>query len=99
MASVPQRRNKLAGTKTGKSKSAKYFQNNPEAKAKKDAYNKEYHKSPERKTYRAQLNKANRDNPAPKGYDKSHTKSGKLVNEKQSTNRARNGKGGKTSKK
>jgi len=31
--------------------------------------------------------------------DKSHTKGGKLVNEKRSKNRARNGKGGKASKK
>jgi hypothetical protein len=36
------------------------------------------------------LNRANRMNPNGKGYDKSHTKSGKLVNEKASKNRARN---------
>ena len=33
------------------------------------------------------------------GKDVSHTKSGKLVREKRSTNRARNGKGGKSTKK
>ena len=80
-------------------KSAEYFRNNPEARKKKNAYNKEYHSTPERKQYRAALNKANRANPAPKGMDKSHTKSSKLVNEAKSTNRARNGKGGKSSKK
>ena len=42
-------RNKLAGTKTGSSKSAKYYQSNPEARAKKEAYDKEYHSTDERK--------------------------------------------------
>ena len=83
-------RNKLAGKSTGKSRSAKYYAANPEARAKKDAYNSEYHATAERKQYRAKLNAANRASPAPKGQDKSHTKSGKLVNEPRSTNRARN---------
>jgi hypothetical protein len=89
-------RNSLAGKSKGKSKSAKYFASHPEAKAKKDAYNKEYHASEERKNYRARLNKANRDAGTygnKDGKDMSHTKSGKLVSENQSTNRARNGKG------
>lgn len=98
MASVPQRRNKKAGTSTGKSRSAKYFASNPEARAKKNAYNKEYHSSTERKTYRAKLNKETRKKRTP-GKDVSHTKSGKTVREKRSTNRARNGKGNKSSKK
>lgn len=97
--SVPQRQNKKAGTSTGKSKSAKYFAANPEARKKKNAYNKEYHASAERKSYRAKLNKANRDSPNSKDQDKSHTKGGKITNEKTSTNRARNGKGGKAKKK
>ena len=75
---MPQRRNKLAGK--GKNKSS----------AKKKAYDTAYHATPERRKYRAKLNKANRENPNKKGYDKSHTNSGKLVNEKQSKNRARN---------
>jgi hypothetical protein len=83
-------RNKLAGKSTGKSDSAKYYANNPEARAKKDAYNKEFHATPERKAYRSELNKANRESPNGKGQDKSHTKSGKLVNESASANRARN---------
>ena len=96
---VPQRRNKKAGTSTGKSKSAKYFAANPKARAKKNAYNKAYHATPERKKYRADLNKANKKSPNKAGEDKSHTKGGKVTNEKRSTNRARNGKGGKAKKK
>jgi hypothetical protein len=87
-------RNKLAGTSTGKSVSAKYFASHPEARAKKNDYNKQYHSTEERKNYREGLNKVNR---ADKGYgdgkDLSHTKAGKLVKETRSSNRARNGKG------
>jgi hypothetical protein len=96
---VPQRANKLAGTSTGKSKSAKYFAENPEARAKKNAYNKTYHATPERKAYRAKLNAANKASPNAKGQDKSHTKSGGLTNEPRSSNRARQGKGGGSTKK
>jgi hypothetical protein len=95
---VPQRRNKNAGKSTGKSKSAKYFAANPEARAKKKAYDTAYHSSPERKKYRADLNKANKAKPNKKSQDKSHTKSGKVVNEKRSSNRARNGKKGSSKK-
>ncbi len=83
-------RNKLAGTTSGKSKSAKYYAAHPEARAKKNAYNTAYHATDERKAYRAELNRANRDSPNRKGQDKSHTKSGKLVNESSASNRARN---------
>ncbi len=96
------KRNTLAGSKAGKSESAKYFQNNPEARKKKNSYNKQYHSSDERKKYRAGLNKANKDAGTYGNLDhkdRSHTKSGKLVSEKQSSNRARNGKNGKSSKK
>jgi hypothetical protein len=89
------KRNTLAGTTRGKSRSAKYFQSNPEAKAKKDAYNTTYHSTPERKEYRAKLNKANRDAKTygnKDGKDMSHGKDG-LKKEKQTSNRARNGKG------
>jgi hypothetical protein len=90
----PKKRNSLAGKSTGTSRSAKYFASNPEAREKKNEYNKEYHQSTERKKYRAELNAANRSNPNGKSEDKSHTKSGKLVNENQSANRKRNGRGG-----
>jgi hypothetical protein len=95
-------RNKLAGKSSGKSKSAKYFAANPEARAKKNAYNKEYHSTEERKNYRAKLNKANHDAGTygnGDGKDMSHTKSGKLVKEKESSNRARNGKGNNNKRK
>jgi hypothetical protein len=81
---VPQRRNSLAGK--GKKK----------ASAKKKAYDAAYHATPERKAYRAKLNKENRLHPNNKGEDKSHTSSGRLVNESRSKNRARQGKGGRS---
>lgn len=93
-------RNKLAGTSRGKSESAEYFRNNPEAKAKKDAYNKKYHQSEKRKEYRASLNRANRDANTygnGDGKDMSHGKGG-LKKESQSKNRARNGKNGSSTK-
>lgn len=96
---VPQRRNKNAGKSTGKSASAKYFAKNPKARKKKNDYNSLYHSSPDRIDYRSTLNAANDASPNKKGQDKSHTKGGKIVNEDSSKNRARNGKGGKSSKK
>lgn len=57
------------------------------------SYDKEYQSSPERKKYRTELNKANRKAGTygnKDGKDMSHTKSGKLVKEPQSKNRARN---------
>jgi hypothetical protein len=96
---VPQRRNKNAGKSTGKSKSAKYFAKNKEARDKKKDYDTEYHASEGRKNYRAGLNKKSRKKKCPKGSDNSHTKKGKTVCEKRSKNRARNGRGGKSSKK
>jgi hypothetical protein len=98
----PKKRNSLAGKSTGKSKSAKYFAKNKKARDKKNAYNKDYHATAERKKYRAKLNKANRASGTygnGDGKDKSHTKSGKITNEKRSSNRARNGKGKRSSKK
>jgi hypothetical protein len=86
-------RNKLAGTKNGTSKSALYYQSNPEAKKKKDEYNKKYHSSKYRRMYRSSLNKYNRDNPNSKtgdGKDASHTKKGGMTLESATKNRARN---------
>ena len=57
------------------------------------SYDKEYQSSPDRKKYRAELNKANRKAGTygnKDGKDMSHTKSGKMVKECQSKNRARN---------
>ena len=60
-------------------KSAKYYNSNPEAKSKKDAYNKEFNKKSDQIKKRIELNKINRD----KGtygngdnLDVSHTKKG-----------------------
>lgn len=94
------KRNSLAGTTRGKSKSAKYLQKNKKARDKKKAYDKKYHQSEERKQYRAKLNKANRKKGTygnGDGKDMSHDSKGSLKKESQSRNRARNGKGGKSS--
>jgi hypothetical protein len=56
-------------------------------------YDKQYQSSEKRKKYRVSLNKANRKAGTygnKDGKDMSHTKSGKLVKEAQSKNRARN---------
>lgn len=47
--------------KARKSKSARYYADNPEAREKKKSYDTEYHATGERKRYRAFLNKKNRD--------------------------------------
>lgn len=85
----------------GNSKSSKYFAANPEARKKKNEYNKEYHATEERKKYRAELNRANRKAGTygnGDSKDMSHTKSGKIVSESASKNRARNGKKGSSKK-
>ncbi len=96
------KRNRNAGKFTGKSESSRYFATHPEARKKKNEYNSKYHSTEERKNYREELNKINRRN-NDSGYgdtkDLSHTRSGKLVKESRSRNRARNGKNGKSSKK
>lgn len=88
-------KNKLAGT--GAKNSYKHM--SAEAIKKKRKYDTAYSATKERKKYRASLNRANRkagtygngDN-----LDMSHTKSGKLVLESQKSNRARNGRNGKS---
>lgn len=85
----------------GNSKSSKYFAANPEARKKKNEYNKDYHATEERKKYRAELNRENRKRGTygnGDGKDMSHTKSGKMVLESASKNRARNGKRGSSKK-
>ena len=97
----PKKRNSLAGSKRGKSKSAKYLQKNKKARDKKKAYDKKYHQSEERKKYRAELNRKNRKAGTygnGDGKDMSHDTQGKLRKERQSSNRARNGRGGTAKK-
>jgi hypothetical protein len=47
--------------KARRSKSAKYYADNPEAREKKKQYDTEYHSTTERKKYRAFLNRKNRN--------------------------------------
>ena len=94
----PMAKNKLAGTSTGKSKSARYYAANPEARKKKNAYNTDYHATPKRIAYRSELNTANRKSPNAKGQDKSHGKGGKITNERRRVNRGRQGAGGRSTK-
>lgn len=66
------------------------------SRKKKIAYDKAYSARPEQKKKRVETNKANRKAGTYGNGDKldrSHTKSGKLVSESQSKNRARNGSG------
>jgi len=86
-------RNSLAGTKKGKSESAKTYQGSAKKRKVKDAYNKKYHKSKFRRAYRSLLNKINRKKKTygnKDGKDVSHKKKGGYTLEKQSSNRARN---------
>ena len=79
------------------SKSAKNYAKNPASYQKKLAYDKAYNARPENKAKRRELGKANykakKLGVAMTGKDMSHTKSGRMVPEDSSTNRARNGHG------
>ena len=84
-----------------KKKSAKYYAANPEARAKKNAYQRRLNKKPsvkaasqERWTERRRRGIAGKGGP-----DLSHTKSGSMVLEAPSRNRARQGAGGRPKKK
>jgi hypothetical protein len=86
----------------GTSRSAKYYQNNPTAKAKKQAYDKKANAKPAAKKYRRELIAENRKrgtNGNGDGKDVSHKKGGGTTLEKKSSNRARQGSGGKAKKK
>ena len=84
-----------------KSRTAKYYASNPKARAKKASYDTKYHSTPSRKKYRSELNAARKKRKiyGRGGPDMSHTKRGTLVRESASKNRARNGAGGKSTKK
>jgi hypothetical protein len=72
--------------------SAKYYRDNPDARAKKDSYNKEFNKKPEQKAKRRELaaERRSRGIMGKGGKDMSHTKDGRIVAESPSKNRARN---------
>lgn len=96
------KRNRNAGKFIGKSKSSKYFAENEEARKKKNAYSKKYNSTPKEKKNRALLNKENKERGTygnGDNKDVSHKKNGKTFLEHYSSNRARNGKNGKTTKK
>ena len=83
------------------SKSARYYRNNPEAREVKKKYDTSYHQTSARRKYRSKLwmERRKRGLAGKGGSDLSHTKSGGLVQENVSTNRARNGADGKSTKK
>lgn len=84
-------RNKLAGTKNGKSDSAKYYQENSEARKKKIAYDTKYHSTESRKEYRAELQKINREKGTHgngDGKDVAHKSKTRTRMQSQSKNRA-----------
>lgn len=70
-------------------KTAKYYQSHPQAREKKNSYQKEYNKKPSQVTKRAELNRENRKRGTYGNGDKkdlSHTAKG-LVYKPQSVNR------------
>jgi hypothetical protein len=73
-------------------KSAKYYAANPEARAKKNAYQRKYNKKPSvKKASEERWNERRKRGIAGKGgKDLSHTKNGGMVLESPSKNRARN---------
>jgi len=73
-------------------RTARFYRDNPESRAKKNAKQRERNKTSENKKYRAELNRARRKagEYGKGGKDFSHTKSGRLVRESPSKNRARN---------
>lgn len=84
-------RNKLAGTKAGDSKSARFYHDNPEARKKKLEYDKKYQDTDSRKNYRSELNKINRDKGTygnGDGKDVAHKSKTKTRMQSQSKNRA-----------
>ena len=73
-------------------RSARNYRLNPKSRLKKNASQRTRNKTTENKKYRAELNRDRRKagEYGKGGKDFSHTKSGRLVRENQSTNRARN---------
>ena len=70
-------------------KTAKYYAENPEARAKKNAYQKRYNKRPGQSAYRAECNKARADLGLKKGdtRDAAHLSNGKIKPKERKLNR------------
>ena len=73
-------------------RSARNYRLNPKSRLKKNAAQRTRNKTTENKKYRAELNRARRKagQYGKGGKDFSHTKSGRIVRENSTTNRARN---------
>ena len=83
-------RNRLAGTKIGDSRSAKFYQSNSSSRKKKQKYDTEYNKSTKQKKKRAILLAINREkgtNGNLDHMDESHVSKSKTVKQSQSKNR------------
>ena len=77
-----------------KSRTQRYYDANPEAKAKKAAYDSEFQKKKKQVKKRVQANRFNRNNPNSvkgDGKDASHQPNGSIKLESQKKNRARGG--------
>jgi hypothetical protein len=84
-------RNNLAGTKRGKSRTARYYQNNAKAREHNKLMNTKRNATPMRKKYRAlleRINYANGTSGNHDGIDNAHVSKGKTRPQKQSKNRA-----------
>jgi hypothetical protein len=83
-------RNGLAGSKNGKSDSAKFYHENEDARKRKQAYDKKYHSTKKRRKYRSLLNAINRKNGDygnHDGKDVAHVSKTKTKKQDQSKNR------------
>ena len=85
----------------GRSKTSKYYAENPEAAEKRREYQRKRNKTEEQKKYRAEHQKERRRRgiDGKGGDDVSKKKNGKFVLEHPYKNRARNGADGKSTKK
>jgi hypothetical protein len=85
----------------GRSRTAKYYAANPEARKKRNAYQRKYNKKPAvKKASEERWSERRRRGIAGKGgKDLSHTRDGRMVLEDPKANRARNGSGGRPKKK
>lgn len=85
----------------GKSKTSKYYAENPKAAEKRREYQRELNKTDKQKEYRSEHVKVRREAGiyGKGGPDMSKKKNGNFVKESPSINRARNGANGKSTKK
>lgn len=73
-------------------RSAKYYRDNSEARAKKKTYDTKFNEKPQQRAKRSELTSERRKRgvAGKGGKDMSHTRDGRMVAENPSTNRARN---------